>query len=60
MKTRVTSHPAFLLARALLFGIYHKDKEKRSEADAYFHEIKFHYGEDKLFISEAMKAINEL
>jgi hypothetical protein len=66
IKEQVISHPAFLLARALISAVYHKDKGEFDEAKGKFYEAEFHtrslysklqYGEDRAFIAEAMKKI---
>ncbi|MFX1519704.1 MAG: hypothetical protein ACFFCD_07280 [Promethearchaeota archaeon] len=62
MKEQVTSHPAFLLSRALITAVYHKDHGKFYEAEVYARDLysKLQYGEDKAFIAEGMKKIEEL
>jgi len=61
-KEQVTSHPAFLLSRALIAAAYHKDHGKFYEAEVYTRDLysKLQYGEDKAFIAESMKKIEEM
>ncbi|MCK5587745.1 MAG: hypothetical protein KAI34_03355, partial [Candidatus Lokiarchaeota archaeon] len=62
IKEQVTEHPAFLLARALISATYHKDHGKFYEAEVYTRDLysKLQYGEDRIFIAEAMKKIEEM
>jgi len=62
MKEQVTEHPSFLLARALIAAAYHKDHGKFYEAEVYMRDLysKLQYGEDKTFIAESIKKIEEM
>jgi hypothetical protein len=62
MKEQVARHPAFLLSRALIAAAYHKDHGKFYEAEVYTRDLysKLQYGEDKAFIAESMKEIEEM
>jgi len=62
IKEQVTEHPAFLVARALISATYHKDHGKFYEAEVYTRDLysKLQYGEDRIFIAEAMKKIEEM
>lgn len=62
MKEHITSHPAFLLARSLISAAYQKDHGKFYEAEIYTSDLysKLQYGEDKAFIAESMKKIEEM
>ncbi len=62
MKEQITSHPAFLLARSLISAAYQKDHGKFYEAEVYTRDLysKLQYGEDKAFIAESMKKIEEM
>jgi len=62
MKEQVGRHPAFLLARALISAAYHKDHGKFYEAEVYMRDLysKLQYGEDKTFIAESIKKIEEM
>jgi len=62
MKEPVISHPAFLLSRALIAAAYHKDHGKFYEAEVYMRDLysKLQYGEDKTFIAESIKKIEEM
>jgi len=61
-KEQVKNHPSFLLARALISATYHKDHGKFYEAEMYTRDLysKLQYGEDKAFIAESMKEIEEM
>jgi hypothetical protein len=68
-KEQIRNHPAFLLSRTLVAAAYHKDKGEFDEAKGKFYEAevytrdlysKLQYGEDKAFIAESMKKIEEM
>jgi hypothetical protein len=62
VKEQVTEHPAFLLARALISATYHEDHGKFYEAELFSRDLyaMLQYGEDKAFIAESMKKIEEM